>query len=106
MKLSLFPRLTLVAMLFALLGNARTHAQPPEYAQWGKVAMDRTKAKYPGAIIDYWHVGRTQVSADIAEEKFKLWLRNGTLEYGVWVTIRFYTANDRIITIDLSKKDR
>lgn len=61
--------------------------------------MAQTKAKYRADIIDYLHVGRNQISPEVAEEIFKLWLRDGTREYGVRVTIQFYTANDRIRTI-------
>ncbi|WP_115995244.1 DUF3889 domain-containing protein [Cohnella lupini] len=76
-----------------------TIAKAPEYAKWGIIAMERTKAKYRASIIDYLHVGRKQVSEDIAEETFKLWLKDGSREYGVRVSIRFYTANDRIISV-------
>jgi hypothetical protein len=71
----------------------------PEYAKWGHIAMQLTSDRYQGNIIDYLHVGRTQISPGIAEETFKFWLRNRDREYGVRVTIRFYTANDQIITV-------
>jgi hypothetical protein len=70
-----------------------------EYAKWGHLAMQLTSERYKGEIIDYLHVGRTQISPGIAEETFKFWLRNRQREFGVRVTIRFYTANDQIITV-------
>jgi hypothetical protein len=88
--------------LFDLLGpqpHAIASARQPEYAKWGQIAMAQTKAKYQADIVDYLHVGRNQISPGVAEEIFKLWLRDGTREYGVRVTIQFYTANDRIRTI-------
>jgi len=80
---------------------AAARALQPEYAKWGLIAMIRTKEKYQTAdIVDYLHVGRTQVSPAIAEEEFKLWLKDGSREFGVRVTIRFYTANDQVIFIN------
>jgi hypothetical protein len=70
-----------------------------EYAKWGHIAMQLTSKRYQGEIIDYLHVGRTQISSGIAEETFKFWLRKRDREFGVWVTIRFYTLNDQIITV-------
>lgn len=76
-------------------------ALQPEYAKWGRIAMSQTKIKYRNAdIVDYLHVGRKQVSPEIAEEEFQLWLKDGSREFGVLVTIRFYKANDRIISIN------
>lgn len=80
---------------------AAARALQPEYAKWGRIAMIRTKEKYRTAdIVDYLHVGRTQVSPAIAEEEFKLWLKDGSREFGVRVTIRFFTANDQVIFIN------
>lgn len=79
--------------------RSRAHAAQPEYAKWGELAMAQTKAKYKADIVDYLHVGRRQVSQGIAEETFKLWLRDNKHEYGVRVMIQFYTKNDQIISI-------
>ena len=39
-------------------GSSIVHAQPP-YAQWGKLAVEKTKEQYPKAeIVDYLHIGR------------------------------------------------
>jgi hypothetical protein len=78
---------------------ASAKAKAPEYAKWGRIAMEKTKDKYSAKIVDYSHVGRKQISNEVAEEVFKLWLRDGTREYGVRVSIQFYTSNERIIDI-------
>jgi len=78
---------------------ARMYINQPEYAKWGLIAVEQSKAKYHAEIMDYLHVGRKEVSPGVAEETFKLWLRDRTREYGVIVTIQFYTANDQIITV-------
>ncbi len=80
------------------IANANATGQP-EYAKWGIIAVQQTSSKYHADIVDYLHIGRTQVSPGIAEETFKLWLRDKGRELRVRVTIQFYTDNDQIITI-------
>lgn len=75
-------------------------ASQPDYAKWGRIAMQQTSARYQASIVDYEHMGRTQVRAGIAEEKFKLWLRDQNREFGVIITLQFYTANDQLISIN------
>lgn len=61
--------------------------------------MQQTAEKYQAEILDYQHVGRTQVAPGIAEETFKFWVRDKQHEFGVLISIQFYTSNDQIITI-------
>jgi hypothetical protein len=82
-------------------------ASEPDYAKWGRLAMQQASAKYDASIVDYLHIGRTQVSPGIAEEAFKLWLRERRQahgqarprEFGVIIRFRFYTADDRLISV-------
>ena len=61
----------------------------PSYAKWGRIAMKKTKEKYPQAeIIDYFHIGREK-ETDYSIEKFKLWLKDDCKEFGVFVNIKF-----------------
>lgn len=99
-------RLCRLAVLVALLVIAyagripeAASARQPEYAKWGQIAMQQTSARYHASIVDYLHVGRTRPAPGISEEKFKFWLRKNNREFGVYVTIQFYTATERIITI-------
>ncbi|MFD0674942.1 DUF3889 domain-containing protein [Cohnella sp. GCM10027633] len=77
--------------------------QPPAYAKWGRIAMERTAQRYRMPIVDYLHVGRRQLSPGIAEEKFKLWLRDANREFGVFVTIRFETVGERILAVEFDE---
>jgi uncharacterized membrane protein len=80
--------------------NAAAAITQPEYAKWGQLAVQHTTARYHAAIIDYLHVGRHEVRPDVAEEKFKLWLRDEQKrEFGVFITIQFYVANDKVISV-------
>ncbi|WP_256757602.1 DUF3889 domain-containing protein [Cohnella sp. WQ 127256] len=90
---------TIILSSQVLTPIANAFSIQPEYAKWGELAMVQTKAKYQADIVDYLHVGRTQVSEGIAEETFKLWLKDSKHEFGVRISIRFHTTNDQIISI-------
>lgn len=88
---------------FALTGNPPTifaQQKPiPPYAKWGSLAMSKTKERYPNAqIIDYLHIGRVQGTAT-STEKFKLWLREGTREFGVFINITFENKTEKVVNI-------
>ncbi|MBC6973320.1 YqzG/YhdC family protein [Bacillus sp. Xin] len=91
--------------------NTYTHpsvvyAQPP-YAKWGKLAVEKTKEKYPKAqIIDYLHIGRKPKTVNITTEKFKLWLREDGKEYGVFVDVEFDTKTEKFLKITFQKSNR
>lgn len=79
-------------------------AAEPSYAKWGKIAMDQTKLKYPNySIIDYLYVGKENITEDISKEKFKLWLKKDTEEFGVFVEITFYSYSNKIIKVTFDK---
>jgi Protein of unknown function (DUF3889) len=68
----------------------------PSYAKWGRLAMEKTKERYPQAqIIDYLHIGRED-SGGISTEKFKLWLKGKDREFGVLIDIRFDTETEQL----------
>lgn len=68
----------------------------PSYAKWGRLAMEKTRSRYPDAdIVDYLHRGReTQGSRTI--EKFTLRLREDERAFGVLITIVFETETEKI----------
>ncbi|MDQ6419155.1 DUF3889 domain-containing protein [Paenibacillus sp. LHD-117] len=67
----------------------------PGYAKWGRLAMEETAKAYSGAsIIDYKYEGRSERGQGMAEEKFRLWLRESDREFGVRVTITVEIATD------------
>lgn len=84
------------------------HAQPetPSYAKWGQLAMKETKSKYPNAdIIDYLHEG-SESEGDSTIEKFKLWLKEGDREFGVFVRIEYTTETEKVVEIELEETSR
>jgi hypothetical protein len=71
----------------------------PPYAKWGRLAMQKTKERYPNSdIVDYLHIGR-EVKGDVSIEKFKLWLKNNKKEFGVYITISFKTNTGDLLDI-------
>jgi len=84
------------------------HSQPeiPAYAKWGKLAIKETQSKYPNAnIVDYLHEG-SELIEDSTIEKFKLWLKDGDNEFGVFVRIEYTTITEKVVTIELEEASR
>ncbi|MFD2043712.1 DUF3889 domain-containing protein [Ornithinibacillus salinisoli] len=80
--------------------------ETPPYAKWGQIAMKKTKEQYPQAeIIDYLHIGREK-GTEYSIEKFKLWLKKDSGEFGVFVDIKFNNETEQIIDIKYRKTTR
>lgn len=98
--------LIILAILVVGLTNAPTIAvAAPEYAKWGKIALEETQKRYNAQIVDYEHIGRSHISDLKSEEAFKFWIRkkNGK-EFGVYVTIQFERASEKISSIKFSEE--
>lgn len=78
----------------------------PAYAKWGRIAMQETSERYQSSIIDYLHIGHTQISDEISEERFKLWLEDSRRQFGVYVTIQFNSTTEELISIKFIETDR
>jgi hypothetical protein len=99
------------AIFMARQTTERPHAPytkpEPAYAKWGKLAVVLTKRRYPEAkVVDYLHVGRSQPAPGLTAETFKLWLRGEEREFGVFVTITFDTATQKVKHVEFRKTDR
>lgn len=78
----------------------------PAYAKWGKLAIKETQSKYPHAkIIDYLHEG-SESQGDVTIEKFKLWLKDGDKEFGVFVRITYLTKTEQVVTLKFQETSR
>lgn len=85
-----------------------THAQHEiqAYGKWGKLALKVTQSKYPNAnIIDYLHEG-IESKEEATIEKFKLWLKEGNKEFGVYVRIKYITDTEKVVNIELQETTR
>lgn len=85
--------------------NAQQKPIPP-YAKWGRLAMEKTHEKYPNAqIVDYLHIGRT-TGATSSVEKFKLWLKEGQREFGVFIDIEFDNKTEKVLKVTFRGSER
>lgn len=80
--------------------------ETPSYAKWGKLAMIKTKEKYPQAdILDYLHRGR-EVKETYSIEKFKLWLRKDKREFGVFIDLKFDPETEKLIDVTFTETSK
>lgn len=99
-------KMLLLLFTFGIIFNYSStpvHAFDPEipnYAKWGRLAMQETHKRYPNMkIVDYLHVGREDVDQNTARETFKLWLKEDSKEFGVYVVITFNKRTERVQNI-------
>jgi hypothetical protein len=88
--------------------STKPYAKPePAYAKWGRMAVNFVHKRYPDAqVIDYLHVGRSRPAAGESAETFKLWLRRGSREFGVFVTITFDDSTGQIRRVSFRETSR
>lgn len=85
---------------------AHAQQEDPAYAKWGKLALQETQAKYPNAnIIDYLHEG-SESKDGFTIEKFKLWLKDGNHEFGVFIRIEYTTGTEKVVKIEFQETSR
>ena len=86
--------------------STQTQLDIPAYAKWSKVAIKETQLKYPNAdIIDYLHEG-SELNGNSTIEKFKLWLKDSNKEFGVYVTIKYMTETEELVSIEFEETSR
>ncbi|GAB6930482.1 hypothetical protein JCM10914A_44650 [Paenibacillus sp. JCM 10914] len=71
----------------------------PQSAKWGETAMKSAGKHYNMEVVDYLYSGRFRVSPQVEEERFKLWLRQGSLELSVHVTVVYDPNSERLLRI-------
>lgn len=97
----------LISLLAILIFSTVSVEAAPEYAKWGKIAVEETQKRYKADIIDYKHIGRNELGPNKSEEKFKLWIRNKAgNEFGVFVSIQFDPSTEMIQSIQFSETNR
>lgn len=75
----------------------------PAHAQWGKIAIKETQAKYPQAkILDYLYEG-SEVKGDTTIEKFKFWIKLSDKEFGVQVRIKYVTNTNKLVKVEFQE---
>lgn len=96
--------LTLITLFIA---STVSLSAMPDYEKWGAIAVKETQKRYQADIIDYKHIGRTELAANKFVEKFKLWLRSRQgNEFGVYVSITFDPSTEVIQSIQFTESTR
>lgn len=100
--------LTLIFISFTHLASFphayAAESREPAYAKWGKLAMQKTKEKYPkAAIYDYLHVKREQ-QGSMSKEIFKLWLNENNRKFTVTVSIEFNTSSEAVSKVNFKEE--
>ena len=70
-------------------------AAEPDYAKWGRLAMQTADEKFDADIVDYKYLGRSELRQGEAVETFRLWLKRPDREFGVLVRITVDTRTDQ-----------
>lgn len=80
-----------------------TAAESPAYAKWSRLAIQQTIENYPNAsIIDYLYMGSVP-KKELTEASFRLWLREGSREYGIVVRVRYNTQTEQLESIQFQE---
>ncbi|VDG89534.1 Uncharacterised protein [Lysinibacillus sphaericus] len=71
----------------------------PAYAKWSRLAIKQTQSEYPKAsIVDYLYMGSAANNGSTVAT-FRLWLREGTREYGVVVRVTYVTETEKLESV-------
>ncbi|GAB3053716.1 DUF3889 domain-containing protein [Virgibacillus ainsalahensis] len=98
--------LTVSIVQLPVQNSAIAQNEPPAYAKWSRIAIKETISKYPDAdVIDYLHMGR-ESQDDATIEKFKLWLKKDSQEFGVFVNVEFNLETEEVLHISFEETDR
>lgn len=97
--------MTSVLIVYTALMNNPTAAAAaqPEYAQWGNIAVQEAKKHYNAVITDYQHLGRTVLTNQIAEERFRLIVKKDGSEFPVTVIVKFNSHSNELIDVLFSE---
>ncbi|SHE09714.1 Uncharacterised protein [Chlamydia abortus] len=88
---------------FSLVHNAERNV--PEYAKWGNLAM-REASKKGYQILDYKYVGKQKINPTVTEQIFKFWVKKAGKPMGLYVSLRYETATERVLNIDYRETAR
>ncbi len=99
-RMSKLKRMTVLLMALSIMfagcyaGGASAGAEP-DYAKWGRLAMQTADEKFDADIVDYKYLGRSEMRQGEAVETFRLWLKRPDREFGVLVKITVDTRTDQ-----------
>lgn len=75
----------------------------PEYAQWGRQAVDYASKEYKAEVVDYAYEGRYPESGGIVEYRFRLWVRKASREYAIRIAVRVNPSTGERVGLTLTE---
>jgi len=85
--------LLMTLIIGCMAGGGAAQAEP-DYAKWGRLAMQTVQDKFDADIVDYRYLGRSEERQGEAVESFRLWLKQSDREFGVLVRITVDTRTN------------
>ncbi|MBD3918334.1 DUF3889 domain-containing protein [Paenibacillus sp. PR3] len=75
----------------------------PEYAQWGRQAVDYTSQEYKAEVVDYAYEGRYPSVDGNVEYRFRLWVRKASREYAIRVAVSVNPSTGERVGLKLTE---
>ncbi|MDQ0862281.1 DUF3889 domain-containing protein [Bacillus sp. V2I10] len=93
-----------ILFIFLLLPATIGQAQPPDYAKWGKIAVEETKKQYPNAqISDYTYQGKVFISDERVQYNFEFSLITNQQKKKVHVYVLVNPKSDKLIDVNFDE---
>ncbi|SFS58824.1 DUF3889 domain-containing protein [Paenibacillus sp. 453mf] len=86
-----------------MISPSTAEASVPEYAKWGNLAVLEAKKHYNASITEYQHLGRTVLTDQMAEERFRLIVKKDGTEFPVTVIVKFNSSSNELIDVQFSE---
>lgn len=90
-----------VLMILTLVVQAPiASAQPPSYAEWGKIAIQQTKKQYPNQnVTEYTYDGKVFISDERHQYNFDFTLESNGVSKNVRVYVLVNDKKDELINV-------
>jgi hypothetical protein len=98
------------AFLIGLFASYSFHetiglAQQPDYAKWGKIAVNVVKENYvDGEVSEYKYEGRKSISDEKAEDTFVFQVKKDNKVANVKVVVSFNPKTDTLQSLSLAEQ--
>ncbi|MCF6408587.1 DUF3889 domain-containing protein [Pseudalkalibacillus salsuginis] len=93
-------KMVIVLLLLSFSLSNVGYGQQPDYAQWGKTALQETMKKYPNyKVINYEYDGKVIISEERTQYNFEFILKQNAKEREVNVYVLVNPKNNQLINI-------
>ncbi|MFC7395400.1 DUF3889 domain-containing protein [Scopulibacillus cellulosilyticus] len=72
-----------------------------DYAKWGKIALEKTKERYPDSnVSDYAYMGHEKIADNVAADWFEFQLKRDGKTKSLKVRVTYSSETDKLIDIN------